>query len=765
MSSPAQSPTRTRHARLANGMPVTLVEDPRSDRAATLLRVAAGSHDEPPAYPGLAHFLEHLAFLGGREYLDGERLMPWLQARGGRVNASTQARHTDYHFEVPGACLGDGLARLFDMLDRPLLDPAAQRSEREVLDAEYHARSTDSTTLIDAALATAVASYHPIRRFVAGRRSSLPVEEAAFQQALWQFHKRYYQPANLTLWLQGPQDLDELQALAEAHFGGWPQRPPSMQELPPSLLPLTGENLSLRLPGAPRLVLGLVVDALNPAAEQTLDVLGDLLADESPGGLMADLGERGLCDCATLRVVFHGATDALLAVTFELAEEGCEAAVEAAFNDWLAALQARPEPVLAARLPLVGLDRLEPMDQLRERVRGLPAPLSSPLLPAMLVAPRIRLLVSADAEGVSTQASGFALVIGRLPVVEPPPVDGAWRFVMPEPASEQANGRLHMRWRFAERPCRSHFLVRRRALRALAGLSRLQGVNLRIDEEGCDWTLTVAGPGDRLPGILEQALPILRQPGAAFANQGLRLLARERSASDLPIRRLLGALPSILAGPGKVEPDWAAARWDALALGTELPASAASLGEPATCPLLPPPLDAGRHWHRGAGEGEAALLLFCPLPDRSVTCEAAWRLLARALETDFYRRLRSELNLGYALFCGFRQVAGWRGILFAVQSPHCAPDELLGHLEAFLQGAAKTLHELADSTLQVLAEALASSLAPSGPNWADQLAGVDDGHAQALSEVAGRLSRADLLAAHAELLSEQGGWCLLASDA
>lgn len=746
-------------------MPVTLVEDPRSDRAAALVRVAAGSHDEPPAYPGLAHFLEHLVFLGGREYLDGERLMPWLQARGGRVNASTQARHTDYHFEAPGACLDDGLARLFDMLARPLLEPAAQRSEREVLDAEYRARSTDSTTLIDAALATAVARDHPLRRFVAGRRSSLPVEEASFQQALGQFHKHYYQPANLALWLQGAQDLDELQALAEAHFGGWPQRPPSVQELPPSLLPLTDESLSLRLPGAPRLVLGLVVDALNPAAEQTLDVLGDLLADEAPGGLLADLGERGLCDCATLRVVFRGAKDALLAVTFELAEESCEAAVEKAFNGWLAALQACPEAVLDARLPLVGLDRLEPMEQLRERTRGLPAPLSPLLLPAMLVAPRIRLLVSPNAEGVSTQASGFALVIGRLPAVEPPLAGGSWRFVMPEPASEQADGRLHMRWRFAERPCRSHFLVRRRALRALAGLARLQGVNLSIDEEGGDWALTVAGPGDRLPGILDRALPILRQPGAAFADQGLRLLAREQLAADLPIRRLLEALPSILAGPGKVEPDWAAARRDSLALGAQLPTSAAGLGEPATCPLLPPRLDAGRHWHRVAGEGEAALLSFCPLPDRSATGEAAWRLLARALEAGFYRRLRSELNLGYALYFGFRQVAGWRGILFAVQSPHCDSEELLGHLEDFLKGAAKTLQELADSALQALAEALASSLVPSGPTWADQLAGVDAGHSLALVEATGRLTRTDLLAAHAELLSEQGGWWLLASDA
>ncbi len=161
---------------LPNGLRLHLAHDPAASRAAAWLRVAAGSHDEPSAHPGLAHFLEHLSFLGGAAFPGDERLMPWLQLRGGQVNASTRGRTTDYFFEVTAEHLGAGLARLIDMLARPLLDIDAQRREREVLEAEYLARSADEQTLIDAALALGLPAGHPLRRFAAGRRDSLALE-------------------------------------------------------------------------------------------------------------------------------------------------------------------------------------------------------------------------------------------------------------------------------------------------------------------------------------------------------------------------------------------------------------------------------------------------------------------------------------------------------------------------------------------------------------------------------------------------------------
>lgn len=90
-----------RQLTLANGLQLTLRHAPRLKRSAAALRVHAGSHDAPAKWPGLAHFLEHLFFLGTPRFPLEDGLMRYVQALGGQVNASTRERATDFFFEVP----------------------------------------------------------------------------------------------------------------------------------------------------------------------------------------------------------------------------------------------------------------------------------------------------------------------------------------------------------------------------------------------------------------------------------------------------------------------------------------------------------------------------------------------------------------------------------------------------------------------------------------------------------------------------------------
>ena len=60
--------------RLANGLQLAVLSQAGSAQAAISVRVAAGSHDEPAAHPGLAHFLEHLLFLDCAAYVHAGRL-------------------------------------------------------------------------------------------------------------------------------------------------------------------------------------------------------------------------------------------------------------------------------------------------------------------------------------------------------------------------------------------------------------------------------------------------------------------------------------------------------------------------------------------------------------------------------------------------------------------------------------------------------------------------------------------------------------------
>ncbi|MBG6564534.1 pyrroloquinoline quinone biosynthesis protein PqqF [Pseudomonas aeruginosa] len=769
----AQPPPRRRACVLPNGLRLHLAHDPAASRAAAWLRVAAGSHDEPSAHPGLAHFLEHLSFLGGAAFPGDERLMPWLQVRGGQVNASTRGRTTDYFFEVTAEHLGAGLARLIDMLARPLLDIDAQRREREVLEAEYLARSADEQTLIDAALALGLPAGHPLRRFAAGRRDSLALENDAFQRALREFHAAHYHAGNCQLWLQGPQALDELERRAPRACADLPGRAPGARPPPPPLLPFAGEALALRLPGPPRLVLGFALDALREADEQTLQAFAELLGDRSPGGLLAALGEQGLGESAALRVVHRDARQALLALTFELFDGSATAALEAAFFDWLGALRDDAASLLAARRPLLA-EPTAPLERLRQRVLGLPAEIRPACLDALRADRCLRLHLDSELDGAEARwSAGFRLSVA--PVAAAPPLAAqrhAWRFELPLPPSAAAEGALFLRWRFPGVPARSRFLALRQALRPLCGQARLGGVEMGLEALGEDWSLCLLGPRDRLEAAVRPALARLLAAPSDWRASGERLSSaeRRRSATGLPIRQLRDALPGLLGEPRAEVDDWRRTRWDALVMQAAMPDPRWMPGQAAGERLEPLPPRPGRHRRELAMDGESALLLFCPLPTQEVPMEAAWRLLARLHEPAFQRRLRDELQLGYALFCGFREVGARRGLLFAAQSPRACPERLLEHMETFLQRSAEALAQLPAQRLAGLREALADDLrrapgsfaARARRAWAEHLGG-GAGRSRLLAEAALGLSGDDLLAAQARLLEARGGWWVLSS--
>ena len=49
---------------------------------------------------GLAHFLEHMIFMGSSKYPDENGLMDFIKNHGGSTNAYTDRIETNYYFEV-----------------------------------------------------------------------------------------------------------------------------------------------------------------------------------------------------------------------------------------------------------------------------------------------------------------------------------------------------------------------------------------------------------------------------------------------------------------------------------------------------------------------------------------------------------------------------------------------------------------------------------------------------------------------------------------
>lgn len=92
--------------KLPNGLKALLIkknEEKTSESeilAAANLTVGVGSFDEPPNIGGLAHFLEHMLFMGSEKYPEESSYNQFISANGGSDNAMTENEFTTYFFDV-----------------------------------------------------------------------------------------------------------------------------------------------------------------------------------------------------------------------------------------------------------------------------------------------------------------------------------------------------------------------------------------------------------------------------------------------------------------------------------------------------------------------------------------------------------------------------------------------------------------------------------------------------------------------------------------
>ena len=771
---PAPAPSHHLHQTLANGLRVSLRHAPRLKRCAAALRVAAGSHDVPLAWPGLAHFLEHLLFLGTERFPTGEGLMAYVQRQGGQVNASTRERTTDFFFELPEPTFADGLERLADMLTHPRLTLDDQLREREVLHAEFVAWSQDAKAQQQVALLEGLAAGHPLRGFHAGNRDSLPVEREAFQQALREFHQQFYQSGQMTLSLAGPQPLEALEALAQRFSEALTSGPLRPQDAPPALMPgqaqgyqhLAGNHLHQVIIGdAPREALAFLCTWLNASA---------------PGGLLAELQARDLATAVQASVVYHYAGQAVLDIDFTLGTQD-EAAtqIQALLHDWLsffahsdwtslreefallATRQQQTQGALAlarhdsdnlSEPAVVALKAMLDALQLPPSQHTWQLPPNNPFLRPPVKEERAGLIRGQTSahRGLRTFAQDRSR--GRKEV-------SALTF-SPAVANDGDEAALYLQWRGAPAGLEG-------ALQPLREQARQAGVEVSFETIGPDWRVNMTGLHEPMPAVLEALVHSLNQAQPAFPP----------ATPMIAIRELLKALPTYCAetAPQNSEATWATARWQGLGLGfpatleAVIKTTAARLpGQPANLEHQVPDLAGQRLWHEVTTDSkEAAVLLFCPTPSQTLADEAAWRLLGHLLQGPFYQRLRVELQIGYAVFSGVRQINGQTGLLFGVQSPSVSVEGIIGHLQTFMQQLPALIRRNADAGNQALAQQFALQTLPVASAaellWHARLAGHSSAYLGELQQLIQTRTQDDVQRAAQQLNDATGGWVCVAN--
>ena len=211
---------------LDNGLKVLLVSDPGAEKAAAALNVAVGSFSEQPERQGLAHFLEHMLFLGTKKYPNASEYSEYINSHGGSNNAWTDDQNTQYFFNVlPDHLLG-ALDRFSQFFVEPLFNADLVDRERHAVDSEYHLSLKKDGWRINEVKKVTANPAHPAVQFSMGNLHSLADTGHArpVREDLVQFYNDYYSADRMTLAVVAPQPLAQLENMVKQYFSAIPKR-------------------------------------------------------------------------------------------------------------------------------------------------------------------------------------------------------------------------------------------------------------------------------------------------------------------------------------------------------------------------------------------------------------------------------------------------------------------------------------------------------------------------------------------------------------
>jgi insulysin len=344
------APTDTAQFRrfvLDNGLKVLLVSDAKFNKFGASLVVNVGQMDDPADTEGLAHFLEHMLFLGTEKYPDVAEYGNFMRQNGGYNNAYTSTDITNYQFEVRHEAFAGGLDRFAQFFIAPKFNPEFTGREVNAVHNEAMRHVQNDQRRVIGVARELYAPGSGESKFSTGTKDTLAKATPAVVRA---FYEAHYTSDHMALCLAGKAPLDELEKHARTLFSAIPRRnvPAVVREA--KFLP---RKAALRLAMVEpikevrQLNLEFVVPATRPDFASKPDTLvTELIGFTGPGGIEDYLKREGLANGVSAFIWERTGAYGSLMINVSLTPAGQQqhSRVLAAVMSYLEHLRASPFP-------------------------------------------------------------------------------------------------------------------------------------------------------------------------------------------------------------------------------------------------------------------------------------------------------------------------------------------------------------------------------------------------------------------------------------
>lgn len=246
---------------LDNGLTVNLVPTPGFNLGYAVFAANYGGafrkfkldgvwHDTPA---GVAHFLEHKMF----DLPDGDNALNRLSANGAQPNAFTSSGITAYYFDCTHG-FEENLRELLHFVSTPYFTKESVEKEQGIIGQEIGMVEDSPGYVVYNRLMRLLYAHHPIREQVAGSVESIAEISA---ETLYNCHKAFYNPSNMTLAAAGNFDPEKILRIIEEEITAPAAEVPEIDfGEKESLLPCESRSEEKMEVSAPQFLIGAKLD-------------------------------------------------------------------------------------------------------------------------------------------------------------------------------------------------------------------------------------------------------------------------------------------------------------------------------------------------------------------------------------------------------------------------------------------------------------------------------------------------------------------------
>lgn len=182
--------------------------------------VKAGSRDDGPLHPGLAHFVEHTIFKGTR-LRSSWHIINRMERVGGELNAYTTKEETVVYTAAPAGNAARAIELLADLMINSRFPDSELNKEREVVADEINSYLDTPSDAVYDDFEERIFAGSPLAHNILGNAEALSTFDS---EVCRQYLQKWYAADNMAFFYSGAASPERICTLIERHFAMLPAK-------------------------------------------------------------------------------------------------------------------------------------------------------------------------------------------------------------------------------------------------------------------------------------------------------------------------------------------------------------------------------------------------------------------------------------------------------------------------------------------------------------------------------------------------------------